>query len=67
MSSLVVNTAAQAQSSDAANAVKEVAKVQATVMPVSSHKAVIMTPPYKLFYSSFIYFAPLIAFSFDTQ
>ena len=65
MSSLVVNTA-QAQSSDAANAVKEVAKVQATVMPVSYHKAVIMTPPYKLFYSSFI-LSPSFAFSFDTQ
>ena len=46
MSSLVVNTAAQTQSSDAANAVKEVAKVQTTAMPVSYHKAVIMTPPY---------------------
>ena len=69
MSSLVVNTS-QAQSSNAANAVKEaakdVAKAQATVMPVSYHKQSSWRYLFLSFFG-FLHHFVLTAFSFDTK
>ena len=66
MSSLVVNSS-QAQSSDAANAVKEVAKAQAAAMPVSYHKRSSWRYLCTLSFFGFLHHFVLTAFSFDTQ